>query len=62
MDSKSNSIANYGAIAALITGNDVQNDLATIKPSKPADMLSDCEWEVLSLVGNEATNHETAQK
>ena len=57
-----NSIINYGAVAAISTANDVQRDLASVEPSRPIDTLSDREREVLSLIGNGATNREIAEK
>jgi DNA-binding CsgD family transcriptional regulator len=56
------SIINYGAVAAVISTNDVQQDLVKVEPSKPIDALSEREREVLSLIGNGATNREIAQK
>jgi DNA-binding CsgD family transcriptional regulator/small-conductance mechanosensitive channel len=57
-----NSIINYGAVAAVISTNDVRKDLVKVEPSKPIDALSEREREVLSLIGNGATNREIAQK
>jgi len=57
-----NSIINYGAVAAVSTPNDVQQDLGKFQPSKSVDMLSEREREVLSLIGNGATNREIAEK
>ncbi len=57
-----NSIINYGAVAAVSNTNDVQRDLSTVGQNKPVDMLSAREREVLSLVGNGATNREIAEK
>ena len=50
------------AIAAVSIPNDVQQDLVKLEPSKPVDMLSEREREVLSLIGNGATNREIAEK
>jgi DNA-binding NarL/FixJ family response regulator len=57
-----NSIINYGTIAAVSIPTDVQPDLVKLEPSKPVDMLSEREREVLSLIGNGATNREIAEK
>jgi DNA-binding CsgD family transcriptional regulator/small-conductance mechanosensitive channel len=57
-----NSIINYGAVAAVNTASDVQRDLTRVEPSKPVDTLSEREREVLSLIGNGATNREIAAK
>jgi DNA-binding CsgD family transcriptional regulator len=57
-----NSIINYGAVTAVNTASDVQRDLARVEPSKPVDTLSEREREVLSLIGNGATNREIAAK
>jgi DNA-binding NarL/FixJ family response regulator len=56
-----NTIVNYGAVTAS-TANNVQKDLVTVEPNKPADTLSDREREVLKLIGLGATNREIAEK
>ena len=57
-----NSITNYGAIAAVNTSVDVQSELAAVGPTGHIDTLSDREREVLSLIGQGATNREIAEK
>jgi DNA-binding CsgD family transcriptional regulator len=56
-----NSIVNYGAVIAVSTANDVQQDLGIVEANKPVDPLTDREREVLSLIGNGATNREIAK-
>ena len=58
----SNSIINYGAVAAINTDNDVQRDLADIGPRGLIDILTVREREVLKLIGLGATNREIANK
>jgi len=57
-----NSIINYGAIAAVNTSDHVQSELAAVGPTGHIDTLSDREREVLSLIGQGATNREIAEK
>jgi len=56
-----NTIVNYGTSATESTTNDVQRDLASVKPMKSVDTLTDREREVLKLIGQGATNREIAQ-
>jgi DNA-binding CsgD family transcriptional regulator/small-conductance mechanosensitive channel len=57
-----NSIINYGAVETVSTADDIRSDHATVKPTGLIDMLTDREREVLSLIGNGATNREIAEK
>jgi DNA-binding CsgD family transcriptional regulator len=56
------SIINYGDVAASSTANAIQRDLVTVEPNNPIDRLTDREREVLTLIGNGATNREIAAK
>ena len=57
-----NTIVNYGAadIENIVDSN--KSDLAIHEPSNDVETLSDREREVLSLIGNGATNREIAEK
>ena len=57
-----NAIVNYGANYVASSPDVIQNDAESFKPDKNVENLSDREREVLSLIGEGATNREIAEK
>lgn len=57
-----NIIVNRGTAADGTTVTNIQTTATAINPARPLDILSDREWELLSLIGKGSTNREIAQK